>query len=433
MLGSLFLAAFLILANGFFVAAEFALVKVRSTQLDVRAAGGDRLAALARSILNHLDAYLSATQLGITLSSLGLGWVGEPVMERLLAPALRLAGLDHEASHSVSAVAGFAIISFLHIVVGEVAPKSLAIAKAETTSVVVAAPMRVFYLLFWPALMLLNASSNLLLRSVGIEPVTGHSLAVPAEELEQIAAESAAGGQLTAAQGLLLSNVFRFSDRVAREIMVPRSKVRGIDLRRPIEEALGYALENGHSRYPLYERDLDGIIGILHMKDLMPRLASRQLTKSLRELARPAIFVPETMPAQRLLRTFQRQRSHMAIVLDEFGGVTGVVTLEDNLEELVGDIQDEHDEERQPVEPIDQGFSVEGRLSLSEVEALLEAEEIESGATTLSGYIMERLGRVAQVGDSVPIDGWTARVTQVEHRSIERVELIRRAEATSTT
>jgi CBS domain containing-hemolysin-like protein len=393
---------------------------------------------VARSIVDHLDAYLSATQLGITLTSLGLGWVGEDwvgeiVVAPILVPMFSMVGLPELTAHTVSGPIGFALIAFLHIVVGEVAPKSLAIAHPESTSLSVALPMRMFYFVFWPAqemwsqilpaLILLNSSSNLLLRAAGVAPAGSHSLAVPAEELRQIAADSAAGGQISQGQGALLSKVFTFSDRLAREIMVPRSKVRGIDLRRPVEESLSYALENGHSRYPLYDRDIEGIVGILHMKDLTPKLVGGQPLKNLRDLARPAIFVPETMPAQRLLRIFQRQRSHMAIVLDEYGGVTGITTIEDTLEELVGEIQDEHDEERQPIEPIDGGFSVEGRILLSQLEELLRIGPIESGATTLSGYVMESLGRVAQVGDSVPIGDWTARIVQVERRSIERVEI----------
>jgi CBS domain containing-hemolysin-like protein len=422
-IGSIFLALLLVLANGFFVAAEFALVKVRSTQLDVRAASGNRLAALARSILDHLDAYLSATQLGITLASLGLGWIGEPAVEAALLPVFHLLGLDEETTHTVSLAVGFALISFAHIVIGEVAPKSIAIAQPEAVSIAVAAPMRFFHFVFWPALVILNGSSNLILRAIGIEPAGEHSLAVKADELRQIASASAQQGEIPVGQGALLNKVFTFSDRVAREIMVPRSKVRGIDLRRPVEESLSFALENGHSRYPLYDRDLDGVVGILHMKDLTPRLVAGQI-KSLRELARPPIFVPETMPAHRLLRMFQRQHSHMAIVLDEFGGVTGIVTIEDTLEELVGEIQDEHDEERQPVERIEGGFSVEGRILLSELEPLLEVPPIESEATTLSGYVMERLGRVAGVGDTVAIgEKWQARVVQTERRSIERVEI----------
>jgi CBS domain containing-hemolysin-like protein len=429
-MGYLFLAVVLLFANGFFVAAEFALVKVRSTQLDLRAAEGNRLAVVARSMIDNLDSYLSVTQLGITLASLGLGWVGEPAVASMLNPILHGAGFDEASGHRIALGVSFAGISFLHIVIGEIAPKSLAIARPEPVAIGVAYPMRVMYFMFWPALIVLNSSANAILRLFGIEPAGHHTLAVPADELRQIAAESAAGGQITQGQGALLSNVFTFSDRVAREIMVSRAKVRGIDLRRPVKESLQLAMEMGHSRYPLYDRDLDAIVGILHMKDLTPRLVSGQAVKNLRELARPAIFVPETMSAQRLLKIFQRQRSHMAVVLDEFGAVTGLTTIEDTLEELVGEIQDEHDEERQPIESIEGGHSVEGRVLLSVLEESLGVTGFESEATTLSGYVMESLGRVATVGDEVPIGEWTGRVTHMDKRSIERVELRKSQEET---
>jgi CBS domain containing-hemolysin-like protein len=428
MFSSIAIALLLIALNGFFVAAEFALVKVRASQLDLRAANGNRMAVVAREILEHLDAYLSASQVGITLASLGLGWVGEPAVAAALDPLFQLLSVPPDIAHHVSLGFAFVTISFIHIVVGEQAPKNLAIAAPEHVALAVAYPMRALYLVSYPALFILNGSSNLILRTFGIEPAGGHDAAVPAEELRQIAARSAQQGEITQGQSSLLSKVFTFSDRVAREIMVPRSKVRGIDLRRPVDEALSFALENGHSRYPLYDRDLDGVVGVLHMKDLMPRLRAGQPIKSLKELARPALFVPETLPAQRLLRIFQRQRSHLAVVLDEYGGVTGVITIEDTLEELVGEIQDEHDDERLPIETIDGGWSVEGRTLLSEIEGLLGIPPIQSEATSLSGFVMEELGRVAQVGDTVVIGEWAARVVQVERRAIERVEIMRAGE-----
>ena len=423
MIAYLFLAVVLVFANAFFVAAEFALVKVRSTQLDLRVAQGHRGAAVARNMVTHLDAYLSATQLGITFASLGLGWVGEPSVAALVKPLLTRLGVDEHTTHTIAFGVGFGVISFLHIVLGEVAPKSLAIARPEAITIGVAYPMRAFYLIFWPALVLLNSTSNAILRLLGVETVGHHSLAVPADELRQIAEDSAAGGQISKGQGTLLSNVFTFSDRVAREIMVPRAKVRGIDLRRPVKESLQFALESGHSRYPIFDRDLDGMVGILHMKDLMPRIVSGQPIQTLRDLVRPAIFVPESLSAQRLLRIFQKQRSHMAVVLDEFGALTGITTIEDTLEELVGEIQDEHDEERQPVEKTEQGYSVDGRVLVSVLEDEFDLRPTESEATTLSGYVMERLGRAAKLGDEVAFGDWTARVIQVDRRSIERVEL----------
>ena len=321
MIGLLLFTAFLIFANGFFVAAEFALVKVRSTQLEMERDGGDRLAGVARSLVEHLDAYLSATQLGITLTSLGLGWIGEPAVARVLEPLFHLLNLSEAVGHKVSLVTGFLLISFLHIVVGEVAPKSLAIARPVGTSRVVALPMRIFYLAFYPALVVLNFSSNALLRLVGVEPAGIHSLAVPGEELVRIAEESAAGGQITAAEGEMVSNVFSFSLRQAHEIMVPRNRVHGIDLDEPLGEQLSVAMAHGHSRYPVYDGDLDEVIGVLHLKDLLHHRLEDLSAADLRDMARPTLFVPETLPAEKLMRSMQSRHTHLAVVIDEYGTV----------------------------------------------------------------------------------------------------------------
>jgi CBS domain containing-hemolysin-like protein len=426
MVGLLLLAAALVLANAFFVAAEFALVRVRSTQLDLRAGAGSRAAVLARSMMTRLDAYLSACQLGITLASLGLGWVGEPAVATALRPLFEWLQIGPVLAHRISIAVGFTLISALHIIVGEQAPKNLAIAHAERTSLFVAWPLRVVYLLFYPFLRVVNGASNALLRAFGVVLPAEHSVAVRSEELRQIAAKSAAEGQITAGESALLSKVFTFSDRVAREIMVPRHKVSGIDLHQPLAESLARALESGHSRYPLYDQSLDGVVGVLHMKDLTRRLVGGEQAPPLRELVRPPVFVPETLPAQRLLRMFQRRHSHMAFVLDEYGSVTGIVTIEDALEQLVGEIQDEHDDgEIPPVVEIEGGYSVEGRVLLVELAPLLGVPPFETESSTIAGYVMERLGRLGEVGDSVVIGPWRARIVEVQRRAIERIELTR--------
>jgi CBS domain containing-hemolysin-like protein len=423
--GLLLLAALLIVANGFFVAAEFALVKVRASQLEVAISEGHSTAALARTMLDRIDAYLAATQLGITLASLALGWVGEPAAAAVLAPMFGAIGLAEATSHQLSFAIGFSLISFLHIVVGESAPKGLAIARPVGTSMFVATPLRVFYIVCYPALAVLNAASNLILRLVGVDPGDMHHLAVPAEELKRIAEDSAAGGQITKGQGDLLSNVFTFSSRVAREIMVPRNKVLGLDISLPRAEVLKYALEADHTRYPVFDGDLDQVVGILHIKDVLAYIADGEEIPDLRAVVRPPLYVPESMPAQRLLRTFQRQHTHLAVVLDEYGGVAGITTLEDALEELVGEIQDEYDEERAPVEETATGYSVVGGMLLADVESLLDLSAITADSSTIAGLLMEKLERVPKVGDQVALDGWTIRVTQVERRAVERVELVR--------
>ncbi len=422
MLGLLLATVLLLLGNAFFVAAEFALVKVRSTQLDTEAATGSRMAAMARGLLDHLDGYLSATQLGITLTSLGLGWIGEPAVSRLLAPLFHLLHIPEDTSHAVAVVVGFSIVSFAHIVVGEVAPKSLAIARPVQVAKGVAAPMKAFHAVFYPALVVLNASSNALLRLVGVEPAGTHSLAVGKEELVRIAQESAAGGQISAEQGEMVHNVFAFSHRVAREIMVPRNRIRALDLSQPLDEQIPALIELGHSRLPVYEGDLDDVVGVLHLKDLLKGGVQGVDAPTLRQLARPALFVPETLPAEELMRTMQRQRTHLALVVDEHGGVSGLVTLEDALEELVGDIQDEYDQEATQVEPLEEGYALSGDVLLEDVEELLGVGPIASSSDTLQGWMMERLHRIPRPGDELALGPWTIRVVTVERRVVTRAE-----------
>ena len=418
----LLFSIFLIFANGFFVAAEFALVKVRSTQLEGQAEAGDRLAGLARSLLDHLDGYLSATQLGITLTSLGLGWVGEPAVSAALHPLFEMLEIGDEMSHRISLVLGFSMISFAHIVVGEVAPKSLAIARPVQVSKAVAPPMRLFYLVFYPALVVLNASSNALLRVVGVAPAGTHSLAIPEEELARITAESAAEGHLSEGQGQMLSNVFAFRHRVAREIMVPRNRVHGIDIHEPLQPMIEQALQQGHSRFPVFDGDMDHIVGVLHLKDLLRHRLDQLSADDIRELARPALFIPETLLAETLMHTMQKRRTHLAIVIDEYGGMAGVVTLEDALEELVGDIQDEYDDEKDVAQPVADGFELTGAILLADLAILLEIPAPHSDADTLQGWLMEELERIPLVGDEARLGDWSIRVHEVESLVVTRAQ-----------
>jgi CBS domain containing-hemolysin-like protein len=429
MLIMLVATVFLLFANGFFVAAEFALVKVRITQLEARAERGEKLAVLAHEIVQHLDAYLSATQLGITLTSLGLGWIGEPAVATLLSPLFHALEVPEELGHRIAMVVGFSLISFAHIVLGEVAPKSLAIARPVQTSMAVAVPMRVFHGLFWPALIVLNASSNAILRLVGIEPAGTHSLAMPADELARIAEESAAGGAITEQQGEMLSNVFAFSHRVAREIMVPRNRAHGIDLQGDIPAQLEASLARGHSRYPAFEQDLDTVVGVLHLKDLIQLDLATLSAEVVRPLLRPPLLVPESLPAEKLMRTMQSNRTHLAMVIDEYGGVAGVVTLEDALEELVGDIQDEYDHESGVVEQLDAGYRFDGAAPMEEVAQALDVERPDSRADTLQGLLMERLQRLPRKGDRITLGAWTLEVVEVEGRRTTAAEARLRAPA----
>jgi len=406
----LLIAVFLLLLNGFFVAAEFALVKVRVTQLEGMAQAGNSTARMAKHIVEHIDPYLSACQLGITLASLGLGWVGEPAVAHLIEPLLGMMGADDPVLITrTSVVVGFVLISVFHIVVGEIAPKSFALQKPVATSMFVALPMRLLYYIFFPALWLLNGMSNLLLRMLGLRgAVSGHALAITAEELIQMTDASTREGLLPETQGQLLQNVFTFSDRVAREIMVPHNRVFYVDITEEPDAILREVLHNGHSRIPLVEDSLDNVVGVLHIKDILEMLARDGKITDLRSIARPPLFVSEHMPASALLKELQTKHVHLAVVVDEYGGVSGIVTIEDVLEELVGEIQDEYDDAEIPlIQPIDGGgYRVDGTASFHELEKLLGWHDTDLESDTVGGFVVERLQRMPQEGDAISYNGW---------------------------
>jgi len=425
---SLLLAAVLLFLNAFFVAAEFALVRVRATQLDALVEQGSSRARVARHIVSQMGVYLAVSQIGITIASLGLGWVGEPAMTALLEPVFKTVGMnDEKLVHTISTTLGFIIISALHIVIGEQVPKNYAIARAEGTSLWLAAPMRGFYILFFPALWLLNVTSNSILRLLGIasKEYSGVGQAVTADELYHITEQSAADGEIPENQRQLLTNVLEFSDHVVREIMVPRGRVKFLDADDTVEQALKLTVDSGHSRFPVVDGGSDNIVGVLHAKDLLPMMLAQKGLQTVRNLARPVIYVPENLPAQKLLFEFQRQRAHFALVIDEYGALSGIVTLEDALEELVGEIQDEFDHEVQPIAPMDNGgYSLDGGLLLQDLLNKLELDELETetDADTVGGYMMEKLQRIPKPGDAVDLHGWQLMVKSMDKLRIGNVE-----------
>lgn len=391
----------LVFLNGFFVAAEFALVKVRPTQIDPYVTAGLRRAKVARHMVRHLDAYLSATQLGITLSSLALGWIGEPAFAWLIEPALKpLVGDNPAVLHSLALSVAFVTIIILHIVLGELAPKSIAIRKAEATALAVAYPLFLFYKLTYPAIWLLNHTANALLKVVGIAPVAEGELAHDEEELRRLLASGEAS-QLSSAKRELLDNVFEMSHRLARQIMLPRQDVVYLSTDRPLVDNLRTARRSGHTRFPLCEGDLDHVIGLIHIKDLFHR--DRPVT-SLKEVAREIAFVPETLELDRLLRRMRTERFHLAAVIDEYGGVSGIVTLEDVIEEIVGPIQDEFDIEKPELTLRGDGvYEVSGGMLIEDLEAALGTELSDRDEDTIGGVVLSELGRTPAVGDVVEL------------------------------
>ncbi|HEX9638015.1 MAG TPA: hemolysin family protein [Acidobacteriota bacterium] len=417
----------LVLLNAFFVAAEFALVKVRTTQLEARVLQGSRRAALARTLTRHLDAYLSATQLGITIASLGLGWIGEPAVASLLRGPLVGLGVESEALiHSISLALGFSIITFLHIVLGELAPKSLAIMRPEGTTLVIAAPLRWFYRITFPAIWLLNGVSNLLLRGIGITPASEHELAHSEEELRLLLASQAPGPGMTATARELMLAALDLRNRTARQVLVPRSEVVYLDVQLPLAENLERARKGRHTRFPLCDGNLDQAFGMVHLKDLMWLIDREGGEADLSKVRRKIAFVPESARLEALLRTFRRERSHLAMVVDEYGGALGIVTLENVIEELVGEIQDEFDEEAPAVVELAPGdYQVDGALPLFELKERCDIQVEDPGVATVGGLILRHFNRLPEQGEKVPLKGYEAEVLKMEGRRIALVRLRR--------
>jgi CBS domain containing-hemolysin-like protein len=422
---NILITIFLVLLNGFFVAAEFAIVKVRSSQVELRAQAGNRLAKTALNMINHLDAYLSATQLGITLASLGLGWIGESVVSEIILNIMHAVGFQgsEELAHQIAIPIAFALITILHIVFGELAPKSLAIQRSESTTLAVAWPLQGFYFLFKPAIWLLNGLSNLLLRGIGITPIHGaevHS----SEELRLIFEQSKESGAIQDSQHELFENVFSFNDRMVKQIMVPRTKLAALDIESSEDKILEMVFNEGYSRIPVYRDTIDNIVGVLYVKDLLV-VIRRGEPIELEKLIRPPYFVPETKKINRLLQHFQRSHLHMAIVSDEFGGVSGIVTMEDIMEELVGEIQDEYDEEVPVVEKLSEfEFKVSTAASILDVNDFLpyplpEGEDYE----TVGGLINVIYGTIPEVGDTAVFQEYELKVLEKSQRNIVSVLL----------
>ena len=421
----LVLAFFFVLANGFFVAAEFAIVKVRSTQITELAEQGSARAKMAKKLIRHLDAYLSATQLGITLASLALGWIGEPAFHHLIQPLFTRFHVSEATAKSISATVAFIIISILHIVLGELAPKSLAIQKPVGTTLWTAHLLHAFYAITFPAIWLLNGTSRALLKLVGIEPASEHAeMAHSPEELRLILASSEKAGILSEENREIIEGVFQFSKRTARQIMVPRTDVVILSTTRTIEENLETIRTTRHTRYPLCEGSLDNTIGLIHVKDLL--LAQlRGPGRSLHELRREVLFIPENSTVEKVLSQFIESKTHMAVVLDEYGGSSGIVSLENITEELFGQIQDEFDRERPEIEPLGSGrYRVRGDYLIEDLADRLKIDVGEPEEETVGGYVAARLGREVNPGDKVELGDLAISVLEAERFRVRWVLVV---------
>jgi CBS domain containing-hemolysin-like protein len=411
----LFIILLLIFLNGFFVASEFALVKVRSSQLDLLEEEGNRRASLANHVVSNLDAYLSATQLGITLASLALGWIGQPYVASLLAPALYHIGISSKAVvDGISITMGFALITYFHIVLGELTPKTVSIRKALETSLWVSAPLHLFYLIFRPAIWFLQVSAAGILRLLRLDPVAENELGHSEEELRVILTESDSNAEVPRLSKELLINALDFRRRVVRDIMTPRGDVIYLDAEDSFEANLQVALESNHTRFPLVQSHLDNTIGLIHIKDLMKEM--KKPKPDLLAVKRDLLPVPEFMPLEKLLNTFLAKRMHLALVVDEFGGAVGIVTLDNVLEELVGEIKDEFDQDpaREFVRLNEEEFVVQGQLNLYELQELADLNLENPEVSTIGGYVVQLLGHLPKQGEQVQIEDYLVTITQTD-------------------
>lgn len=419
----LLLALLLLIGNGFFVGAEFALTAVRRTKLTQLEATGNRRARVAMKSIRELSLMLAGAQLGITMMSFGLGYLAEPAVAVVIERALLgLLTLPDPLLHSISFVLALSIVVFLHMVVGEMAPKNIAIAEPERSALAIALPFRAFVNLFRPFIYLMNAAANATLRLLRVEPVDELNPSHSAQEIGAMIAESAREGMLQTFEHKLLTGAITFGDLDAAAVMVPRTELTSIPSSATPEELERLVLETGHSRFPVFGENLDQILGFFHSKDLL-KVPPEGRTKPLPpRFFRQMLIVPESRKLHPLLFDMRRQHLHFALVIDEHGGTAGVVTIEDLVEELVGEIQDEHDEPESEIERVGEGrFLAPGSLRVHEAADSIGLELPEGDYETIAGFIMDKLQRIPQRRDEVVHEGWTIRVTSMHRRRVEQV------------
>jgi CBS domain containing-hemolysin-like protein len=415
--------------NGFFVAAEFSLVSVRHTRIAELVAQGQVSAIAVQDALKNPDRVIAATQLGITLASLGLGWIGEPAVAHLLQPLVDLFPnvVQSGISHSISAGLAFAMITFLHVVVGELAPKSIALQNPEKTSLVVARPTLWSERIFKPIIWLLNGTGNALLRLIGVKPASGHELVHSVEELKMLVTASSEGGVVEPQEREMLHAVFDFGELLVGQVMIPRTEIIAVEADIPLEQIITLITESTYTKFPVYDDDLDTILGIVHVKDILRLMQEPGWERSTaRFLVREPIYVPETIPVSALLQHFQDRRQHIAIVLDEYGGTAGLVTLEDLLEEIFGEVSDPFDRvspefQTQP----DGSIWIDGMTLIEDVNAHLGLDLEDPNYYTIAGYMLGKLGRIPKVKESIEGDNVRLQVEALDGLRIARVSLTR--------
>lgn len=420
------MVAILIAFTGFFVAAEFAIVKIRSSRIDQLVAEGKRGALAAKKVTTNLDEYLSACQLGITVTAMGLGWLGEPTIEKLLHPLFEKWDLNPSISSVLTFGLAFMIMTYLHVVVGELAPKTMAIQKAERVTLLLAGPLMMFYKVMYPFIWVLNGSARVITGLFGLKPASEHEVAHTEEELRLILSDSYESGEINQAEYKYVNNIFEFDNRIAKEIMVPRTEIIGFYLEDSVEEHMKVIQNERYTRYPIFGEDKDDIIGMVNVKDFFIRYMTEDQKdlSSIRSYMRPIIEVMETTPIHDLLLQMQKKRIPMAVLYDEYGGTAGIVTLEDILEEIVGEIRDEYDEdEAPPIQHVnEQHIIVDGKVLISEVKDLFGLHIEEDDVDTIGGWIMMQNHEIEE-GQHVEAEGYEFKVLEKDAYQIKRVEI----------
>lgn len=425
---NLFLVALLIAATAFFVAAEFAVVKVRDSRIEQLIQEGNKRAVSARKVIHNLDGYLSACQLGITLTALALGWLGKPAIADLIEPVIRYFGLPRSVSEGISFIIGFATISFLHVVVGELAPKTLAIQRAEQVTLALAPPLILFYRIMYPIIWILNGAAGQLIKLMGLQAVSEHHEIHSEEEIRMILLQSHEGGEITQTELQLARNCLHFADRVAGEIMVPRTDMVCLFTNLSWEENLKMITEEKYARYPVCEGDKDRIVGYVNTKDLCFSgsldLNLLSLEKFLKQALRPLMVVIELTPIDEILKKMQKNKTQLAVVVDEYGGTAGLLTIEDILEEIVGEIQDEHDEERNTIEVLEKNkYSLDARYPIADLNLDFGLNLEAKGVFTLAGWFLEESHKRPELGQTIQYKNIRFTLTETEKNTVRRIEM----------
>ncbi|MDQ0219939.1 CBS domain containing-hemolysin-like protein [Peribacillus cavernae] len=428
---NIILIVILIGLTAFFVASEFAIVKVRISRIDQLVVEGNLKASAAKSVTSNLDEYLSATQLGITITALGLGWLGQPTLQKMVGPVLGSFHIPEQIVQILTFIIAFAIVTFLNVVIGELAPKTVAIQKPEQVSLLIAGPLIWFHKIMFPFIWLLNHSSRLVTSLFGLKPASENEIAHSEEELRMILSDSYKSGEINQSEFKYVNNIFKFDDRIAKEIMIPRTEIISLSKDDPVSEFLKITKEEKFTRYPVVDGDKDHIIGLVNIKEVFSDLLKRKdvTSTAIGSYTRPIIRVMENIPIQFLLVKMQKERIHMAVLMDEYGGTSGLVTAEDILEEIVGEIRDEFDiDEVASIQKIKDGhYIIDSKVLVKEVNGLLGIHLDEDGVDTIGGWILTEKYDV-HTGDVIEKDSYCFKVIEMEDHSIKSIEITKRLE-----